>query len=280
MSLEERVAYWVDLGLTEYLKTYDLQVNIAHLRRNNLLKEDIILTTEHRPEVNFGSAEQHNQFSEEFLDEVRKLKGQSFTKEDIIEVLKSKDIAFSKTSRGGGATVIAPGQIIFYPVVDYEKVVGKVLGVGDYKNLIDRILYNVISKFNVPNLAIAQGLIQTSQGVRERRDVWTNIEGHDFKIGSKGIHNAGNIAYHGFVIYADIAGTKLFDYIKPCGYSHDEVSVISIEEITGKQVDKELIKELTKAEIKEKFRYSKITELSKEELFEMLDKPVSAKVTV
>lgn len=275
MSLENRLAYWVDLGCTSYTDTYELQVKITHLKQNGFLNKDVILTTEHHPEINFGSAKDHNLFSDEFLEEVKKLKGPSYTQQDIIDVLKSRGFSFSETSRGGGATVIAPGQIIFYPVVDYEKIVGRPLGVGDYKNLIDKILYNVISRFDIPNLTIASGLIKTAHGIRDRRDVWTNISGRDFKIGSKGIKNSGNVAYHGFVIYAGADGVKPFSYVKPCGYEHDEVSVISIEEITGKKVDKEVVKELTKDEIKKQFRYDNIDVLTIHELNSLLNRQIT-----
>lgn len=275
MSLENRLAYWIDLGYTPYTDTYDLQVKIAHLKQNGFIKEDVILTTEHHPEINFGSAQEHNLFSNELLEEVKKLKGTSYTKKDVIEVLRSRGFSFSETSRGGGATVIAPGQIIFYPIVDYEKIVGRPLGVGDYKNLIDKILYNVINEFNVPNLTIASGLIKTTHGMRDRRDVWTNINGRDFKIGSKGIKNSGNVAYHGFVIYAETKGVEPFSYVKPCGYEHDEVGVISIEEVTGKKVNKESIKELTKAEIKKQFRYNEINTLTVQELTRLLNRKLT-----
>ena len=261
MSLEKRVAKWVDLGTTAYSETYDLQVKLANLRKKGLIG-DVILTTEHHPEVNFGSAKEHNQFSDEFLKQVEESAGTSYTTEDIIKILRSKGLGFSETSRGGGATVIAPGQVIFYPIVDYEKIVGRSLGVGDYKNVIDRILYNVINQFNIPNLTIAEGLIETEQGLRDRRDVWTNINGKDFKIGSKGIKNSGNVAYHGFVVYATTEGVEPFSYVKPCGYSHDQVSVISIEEVTGDEVNKNIIKELTKEEIKRQFGYDRIEEVS------------------
>ena len=270
MKLEQRVAHWVDLGLTSYSELYDVQVRLAELRKQGLIK-DIILTTEHYPEVNFGSAVEHNQFSDALLEEVKKKKGSSYTEQDVISLLQEKGIAFSKKKRGGGATAVDRDQVIFYPIVDYEAIVKRERGVGNYKNLIDAILYNVINQFNVPNLSIASGVIKTSQGVRERRDVWTNINGSDYKIGSKGIRISGKVAYHGFVIYANKKGVELFKYVKPCGYSPEEVGVISIEEVIKNKVNKEFIKQSTRAEIKQLFRYDQIKDITKAELKNILD---------
>src|SRR3989344_6593435 len=103
MSLEDRVAYWVDLGVRPYQEVYALQTRLADLRETGSIP-DVILSVQHPLEVNFGSAVPHNKFSDILLEKVRLAKG-SVGSTRVIEYLAEQNILFSETSRGGGATV-------------------------------------------------------------------------------------------------------------------------------------------------------------------------------
>lgn len=269
MKLEDKVAFWVDAGLTNYQELYDLQVKLADLRKNEKVP-DVIITTEHHPEINFGRVENHNKFSESFLKEVEEKKGKNYTEKDVIDLLAERGIKFSRSKRGGGATYMGPGQMIFYPIVDHEKIRKRKLDVGGYEKAIDRILYGIISNFNIENLHIAEGNISTSLGERERRDVWTIKNEKPYKIGSKGLILEGKVAYHGFVVYAEKKGVDRFSLINSCGYKPEEVGIISIEEINGKQPNKEEIVQFAKNEIMKEFAYAQLREISYKALLELV----------
>ncbi len=264
MSLE-RVLYWVDAGTTKYTGMYAMQQRIAALRETKAIG-DIIIATQHLPEVNFGSDKDNNQFSKALLKETCRRKGREYTKEDIIGTLRAKGIEFSETTRGGGATVVAPGQYIFYPIVDHKALTNGKTDVTAYKRLIDQILYNVIKQWNVPNLGIAQGTITTAQGTRERRDVWTTVDGKSYKIGSKGVQLGKTATQGGFVIYAEKTGVDPFKWVHACGYRPEEVGVISIEETTGKKPDREVIRKQVQEEVMRIFNYTHLVPLRLDEI--------------
>ena len=267
MNLEERVVYWVNAGLTRYTDMYVIQEKIAALREDNAMS-DMIIATQHYPEVNFGASREHNQFSEQLLREVEEKKGSNYTQQDVIEYLAEKGILFSETKRGGGATVVAPGQFIFYPVVEHQSLTGKERETTAYKRLIDKIIYNVIKDWDVPHLEIAQGLLNVENEVRERRDVWTKMNGQYYKIGSKGVQLGKRATQGGFVIYARQEGVDLFKYVNACGYRPEEVGVISIEQVTGKKPTEQQITARVKEEVKKIFRYDRLIEIPFDEIAE------------
>ena len=264
MSLEEKVAYWVNLGVTPYHPIYRFQEILARLRKEDKIK-DVILATQHYPEVNFGNSNQYNEFSEEFLELVRKEKGEGYNHEDILSVLSGIGMGFSSTSRGGGVTVFAPGQFVYYPIVDYEKITGRTLDVAGYKSKIYRIMFETLSGLGVEGINLGSGTNLTTR--RERRDVWINRNGRSLKMGSKGIHFSGKVAYHGFALYIDKEGVDNFWVVKPCGYAHDEVSVTSVEEFLGKRINQNDVHEQVKKAVGRHLNYSNIVELTKEEFF-------------
>jgi lipoate-protein ligase B len=67
MSLESKTAYWVNLGINSYQETATLQQQLVCLRKKGKTR-DIILVGQHYPEVNFGSSEPDNLYSDQFLE--------------------------------------------------------------------------------------------------------------------------------------------------------------------------------------------------------------------
>ncbi len=266
MNLEERVAQWVDLGLMPYQEVYSLQTRLADMRKDDKIG-DIVLQVQHPYEINFGSALEHNQFSNEFLQEIKDIYGENYTQGNVVDLLSKQGIKFSETSRGGGATVVGPGQYIFYPIVSHSGVTRSSLNidVSMYKKIVDEVMFDTLEGFGVPNIEIASG----KKGERERRDVWFINEGRSYKIGSKGIKFVGDVAYHGFVLYMDKLGLKHFNKVNPCGYNHNEVSVISAEEVLGKKIESEKIISSVKSNLAKYFNYNKIEEISKSELYNL-----------
>lgn len=264
MNLEEKVL-WCDLGMMPYQEVYELQTELAKMRGGGRIP-DIVLQTQHPYEINFGSAAQHNQFSDSFLQEVKNRYGENYTTENIIEFLAGQNIKFSETSRGGGATVVGPGQYIFYPIVNHPRITGRPLDITAYKLAIDKIMFDTLSEFGVSNIEIASGM----KGAREKRDVWFTEEGRSYKIGSKGIKLVGNVAYHGFVLYMDNEGLRHFDKVNACGYDPNEVSVTSVEKVLGRKINSRDVVSSVKNNLARQFSYDEIIEISKPELYKLM----------
>ncbi len=265
MNLEAK-ALWCDLGIMPYQEAYALQTQLALMRKEDKMP-DIILQVQHPYEINFGSAIQHNQFSEKFIREIKKSYGDSFSREDIINHLTKEGIKFSETSRGGGATVVGPGQYVFYPIVFHPRITGKLLGVGEYKMAVDKVMFDALKEFGVPNIEIASGM----KSGRERRDVWFIDGDRSYKIGSKGIKISENIAYHGFVLYMDNEGLKHFDKVNACGYGPNEVGITSAEQVLGRKINSEVIISSVRKNLSKQFNYDEIKDISKQELYKLVE---------
>jgi lipoyl(octanoyl) transferase len=259
MSLE-RIAQYADLGITDYAKTYDLQKHLAEKRAKDEIP-DTILIAEHLPIINFGMRDVHNTFSNKLYKELKEKKIES-THDNIIKYLKTLNIDFSRSSRGGGATYIGPGQLNIYPIVKYEEIVKQSFNIDAYKNLVDELMNEVLQSFNV-NTKIARDIRCDDEAAREknRKDVWLEINNKHYKLGGKGIHISKDVAYHGFNFYVKKGSTEGFRYVDACGYQIDEVGVINVEEALKKDVDMQLFKEKVLSEIKTKFNYDSINKI-------------------
>ena len=76
MSLEGRVANWIDLGRVDYADALDIQIKLIGLRKSGEIP-DVILTGEMNPIISFGRSNANNGFTEDFLEDVRKKYGKS-----------------------------------------------------------------------------------------------------------------------------------------------------------------------------------------------------------
>lgn len=264
MSLEGKVVSWVDLGVMPYQEAYKLQEELVKLRRDNIIG-DVILAVQHPLEVSFGSDRTNNTFSDLLLSKVKDIYGEDFTHEDVVKYLGMEHNAgFSQMSRGGGATVIAPGQFVYYPIVLHANITGKALDVANYKTRIYSAMFDSLQALGVNDLNV--GSDKSYQNRRERRDVWVQKDGKSLKMGSKGIRFSGKVAHHGFVLYAQEEGIKNFWMVNPCGYTPDEVTIVSIENFLGRSIDSSEVHSAVRSAIKLNFGYDGINDLSVEEL--------------
>jgi lipoyl(octanoyl) transferase len=260
MSLEMMIAEYIDLELTNYFRTFGLQKELAKKR----VKEEIpdtILISEHNPVINFGTREVHNSFSEDFLRKLRETEGKA-DEETAVAYLKEKGIDFCRSSRGGGATFIGRGQINFYPIVAYEKITGILMGMNEYKEKIDQIMHSVLRSYGL-NVRIHSDLRKEDENSEDsvRKDIWIRINEKDYKLGGKGIHFSRGVAYSGFNFYLKRGSEEGFKYVNPCGYSSEELGVISIEAALGRTIPIQEFKKRVLEEIKNKFKYPTIKRL-------------------
>ena len=270
MTLETKAhAYWVDLGQRPYDEVQEIQMRVAEARLTGQIQDDILLVVEYNsPVIEFGMDNKKNQFSPKLNDALWEA---GICPEDFISIshhLLDGGIALREKRRAGGATVIAPGQLVVYPVVNFERIVGHPFGIGAYKSRLDEVMQQVISSYNISSY-IANGMNLRLE--RERRDVWVSIHGKDYKIGSKGIHtHRGGIAEGGFLIYVHQKGMLDFWMVNPCGYDHDDVSVISMEAILGEAPHMADIKDRVQEAIQQLFSYSRLENISEKVLYDKL----------
>jgi lipoate-protein ligase B len=263
MSLENKIAHWIDLGTMPYRDVYDLQLKMVDARRKEIIP-DTILSVQHPLTVSFGSDKPNNMFSDNLLNEVRTRMG-NVSHENVLSYLEKKGIDFVEVSRGGGATVLAPGQFVYYPVVD----IGSIKNIEEYKNKIYKTLFSSLKNLGINDINISerQGL-----GTRlDRKDAWIQRNGVSLKMGSKGIKYSNGIAHQGFVLYVDNKGIDHFGLVRPCGYSPEEVSITSVESELGKKVYSGDVHYRVKESISEHFGYGIINNVMKDDFLKQLE---------
>lgn len=270
-TLEERVALWADVGEQPYTEVFEFQKYLHDLRVKERIP-DIIIAATHPLEINFGSNERDNLFSDTLRAGIQEaLRGEKVTQEKIIDVLNDKGVNFSKTRRGGGATVMDKGQFFYHPVVGIEPIVDKELtgldltGIGDYKNLIDEVMLDTLRSFGVEGLQTVKTGYNKLIG-RERRDVWLDKGLRSYKLGSKGVVVRRGVGYNGFSLYVHREAVENFSLVKPCGYSHMDLSVSTVEDETGIRVSKNQVDETVKENIGAKFGYDRIEQYEFEDV--------------
>ena len=250
MRLEERVAVWDDLGEFDFRESKKLLLEIVKKRQAGEIL-DAIFFCQHHPIIDFGNSAESNKFAPDLIEKF-------VSEEAIIEHLAHEGINFSRTHRGGGSTYIGPGQLMVYPIVDYERIVGRPLGVGDYKILIDKIMQEVLQSYGIDakifEVAAEIGEADSSSR-KDRKDVWVQRNGKYYKLGGKGGAMTGGVTYYGFSFYVTNSSIEGFKYIQACGYSKDALDITSVEREVGHVIDLEDFKKRILGSVKEHFRY-------------------------
>lgn len=173
-------ALLLDLGLSDYAETYDLQQDLVARRNSGVLNADLFLVTEHPATFTLGRRGGHENLkvSEAFLEE--------------------KNIPLVHIERGGDITFHGEGQLVLYPIFDLRK--GRVK-VAEYVALLEEVMLQ---------LATAHGVSAT----RDRRNngIWVA----DKKLGSVGIAIRHGVSFHGFALNVDVS-LEPFSWVNPCG---------------------------------------------------------------
>lgn len=187
-----------DLGLSEYDKAHQLQLQMVEKRIAGEAPDTFIFTT-HPPTITIGRG------------------GGSTNVLVSDEILAQRGVQKFEVERGGDVTFHGPGQQVIYPIVDLDQ-----RGRDLHKFLRD--LEEVVIRF-LRNYEI--------EGARAagKTGVWVG----DKKICAIGIAVKRWVSYHGLALNLD-TDLDFFKLINPCGFSPD--SVTSLEQLTGKPTDK------------------------------------------
>jgi lipoate-protein ligase B len=179
---------WVcHLGVVEYGEALALQERIREARQEGSLP-DVLLTLEHPPVYTRGRRS-------EPMGDVHGI--------DVVE-----------TDRGGLVTYHGPGQLVGYPIVRVDDVVG-------YVRTLENALVAALRD---------EGVVDARSRPREGHR-YTGVWVEDRKIASIGVHLSHGVTTHGFAVNVE-NDLQPFSWIVPCGL--DGVQMTSLIRETGR----------------------------------------------
>jgi lipoate-protein ligase B len=179
---------WVcHLGVVEYGEALALQERIREARQEGSLP-DVLLTLEHPPVYTRGRRSQP-------MGDVHGI--------DVVE-----------TDRGGLVTYHGPGQLVGYPIVRVDDVVG-------YVRTLENALVAALRD---------EGVVDARSRPREGHR-YTGVWVEDRKIASIGVHLSHGVTTHGFAVNVE-NDLQPFSWIVPCGL--DGVQMTSLIRETGR----------------------------------------------
>ena len=178
----------VHLGLVEYRRAWDLQLQVAQGVREGR-RPNTLLLLEHPPVYTVGR-----------LSPAEHLR---LTPREMAE----RGIAVVETDRGGQVTFHGPGQLVAYPVVDLRQWGGPL----KYVRTLEQAIIGTLADLGIAG-ELAPGLT----------GVWVG----GAKIAAIGVKISGGVAHHGFAINVNTDLTY-FDHIVPCGIGDRPVTSMS-----------------------------------------------------
>jgi lipoyl(octanoyl) transferase len=187
---------WVcHLGVVDYREALALQERVREARQAGSLP-DVLLTLEHPPVYTRGRRSRPGELP----------MGEDWYLAQGIDVVE--------TDRGGLVTYHGPGQLVGYPIVRVDDVVGYV-----------RTLENALVR------ALAdEGVLGARSRPREGHR-YTGVWVEERKIASIGVHLSRGVSTHGFAVNVE-NDLQPFSWIVPCGL--DGVQMTSLVRETGR----------------------------------------------
>ncbi len=188
---KKTAAGFVDLGLSGYRATYNLQVALAEKRKNGEI-EDLFLVAEHPSVFTLGrrGGRENLTVSEQFLE--------------------NRGIPLVHVERGGDITYHGRGQLVLYPIIHVRQAG---LSVSDYVVLLEEVMIRLAARFGVT-------------AVRDARNhgVWVLNK----KLGSVGIAIRHGVSFHGLALNVNLS-LEPFSWVNPCGLKGIEMTTLSGE---------------------------------------------------
>ncbi len=234
MSLELKV---IELGEKSFQEIETIQENLSELRAEEKIG-DTILIASHPPTLTTGINYEWN------IVHVP------------IESLPKYGIAYYQRKGAGGATILEPGQVVFYPVINLK---GVNKSSWTYMRTVEEIVYNVAKGMGA-NVELGKEFNEAVK--RDYSCVWhISKSGKKEKFLAQGYKTSFSnriITNGGFSVYVDKRAHKNFELIDHCGFNMDKVGVTSFEEMLGFTPSEENIKNKILSELKNKLGYTSI----------------------
>jgi lipoyl(octanoyl) transferase len=187
---------WVcHLGVVEYREAWDLQERVRAARQEGSLP-DVLLLLEHPPVYTRGRRSREGELP----------MGEEWYAAQGIDVVE--------TDRGGLVTYHGPGQLVGYPIIRVDDVVG-------YVRTLENALVAALRD---------EGVVDARSRPREGHR-YTGVWVEDRKIASIGVHLSHGVTTHGFAVNVE-NDLQPFSWIVPCGL--DGVQMTSLLRETGR----------------------------------------------
>jgi lipoyl(octanoyl) transferase len=187
---------WVcRLGTIEYRAALDLQERLRAARQSDLVP-DVLLTLEHPPVYTRGRRSDAGELP----------MGEDWYRAQGIEILD--------TVRGGRVTYHGPGQLVGYPIMRIDDVIG-------HLRTIERALVAALADAGI-----------TARARPEDGPDFTGVWAGERKIASIGVHVARGVTTHGFAINVD-NDLQPFEWIVPCGLAGVQMTSVLAESRAG-----------------------------------------------
>jgi lipoyl(octanoyl) transferase len=196
MAQDERVIWWLPLGVRPYADIWALQKRLVAYRKRREIP-DLVLTVQHPHVITTGRGTHP---------------------ENLLHLAApdgSGDVPVFDIERGGDVTYHGPGQLVAYFIFDLAAR--------------ERDLHRFLRQVEGVQLE----LLHTRNVAGERKAGKTGVWVGDRKVGSVGIAVRSWISYHGFALNA-ATDLRFFQLINPCGF--DAGVMTSISELRGEVV--------------------------------------------
>jgi len=207
---------WIhlDLGLIDYSKAWDLQLQLVSARRDGNLETEAFVFLEHPPVFTLGR------------------RGSLENQKVCTSFLESKGIPIIQVERGGDITYHGPGQLVVYPIVDL-RALG--LRVVEFVEALEEVMIRTLMDWDIK-----------AQRNPLNRGVWVG----ESKIGSIGIAVRRSVSFHGLALNVN-TGLEPFSWVNPCGLKG--VRMTSMKEILDKKIAMEHVRRAIASHIQEIF---------------------------
>ena len=175
----ERTGFKIELGLVDYKKAWDLQLDLWAKRVEGQLP-DLLLFLEHPHVLTLGR------------------RGSRTHLLASSETLAKLNIPVFHIERGGDVTYHGPGQLVVYPILDLKEYGWKLVR---YIEQLEEVIIRTLSDFGI-----------SAKRDPLNRGVWVNRQ----KIASVGVAVKRWVSFHGLALNYETDLTY-FDLINPCG---------------------------------------------------------------
>jgi lipoate-protein ligase B len=195
----ERKGYLFNLGLVEYKKAWDLQLDLWARRVEGRLP-DLLLFLEHPHVLTLGR------------------RGNRTHLLASAETLAKMNVPIFHIERGGDVTYHGPGQLVVYPILDLKGYGWKLV---TYVEQLEEVIIRTLLDFDI-------------HGRRDslNRGVWIDQQ----KIASVGVAVKRWVSLHGLALNYE-TDLAYFDLINPCGL--EGIRMTSMEKTLGTKVSKD-----------------------------------------
>ncbi len=220
----------IKLEKMSYNEAWKIQEYLFQKRQKNEIA-DTLLLVEHPPTITLGVNKKWNQLK------VKK------------EELTQRGIDFHYSKRGGGSAYLGPGQLVGYTIMDIKPFGG----ILNFMRMLEEVMIQTAQSFEIE---VNRYDTMNPTTNKPYRATWYRSNGKSYVLCTKGIgtrvSSKGLYTHHGFCLNVN-QNNSYFDLIDPCGFPVSEIRPISMQEIIGKEVDMEKVKEVVSDHFKDIF---------------------------